>query len=136
MGLAQMAVESSDWKETADWSGKVIELDSGFAPGLYWNGMAGFYLGDFEKGVASLSRLYELGYRDEYPFGLLPLGVMHANQGQIQSAVEAISLYLKIMPADRVSETQRSELEQQLAQWTASGRVTNPPDVQSEQATP
>ena len=61
---------------------------------------------------------------------------MHANQGQIQPAAEAISLYLKIMPADQVPQTQRSELEQQLAQWTATSRETNPPEAHGEQGTP
>ncbi len=136
MGLAQMAVQRSDWKETAEWSGKVIALDSGFAPALYWHGLAGYYLGDFEQGVRSLTSLYELGFRDEYPFGLLPLGVMHAHRGQIQSAAEALSLYLKIMPAERISETQRTQLEQQLAQWTTAGLASFPAGVENEPETP
>ena len=121
MGLAQMAVQRSDWKETAAWSRKVLQLDQGSAPALYWHGLASYYMSDFVQGESSLSRLYELGYRDEYPFGLLPLGVIHANQGQIQSAAEELQLYLKIMPPDLVSAAQRAELERQLEQWETSG---------------
>jgi len=136
MGLAQMAVQRSDWRETADWSSKVLALDSGYAPALYWNGLAGYYLGDYGKGVHSLSRLYELGHREEYPFGLLPLGVMHANRGQIQPAAEAFQLYLQNMPAEKVSESQRSGLERQLAEWTQAGLASLPTDPENETGTP
>jgi predicted Zn-dependent protease len=121
MALAQLCVHENSWPETADWTRKVLELDSAHPKALYWNGLANYYLGRYDQGEATLSKLYSSGHAANYPFGLLPLGAIHANQGKIQRAANELTLYLELMPSDQVSEAQRTELEQQLAHWKSEG---------------
>lgn len=125
MALAQIGVEANDWSETAGWTEKVLEIEAGNPRALYWNGLAHYYLNEFEQGEKSLSSLYQLGHADEYPFGLLPLGVIHANQGKIEAAARELRLYLETMPSERVPDGQRLELERQLALWDSQG-LTEP----------
>ncbi len=121
LGMAQIAVRASNWKDAGQWTGKVLELDPGQPQALYWNGLADYYLSRFEQAEKSFSRLYQLGYATEYPFGLLPLGVIHANQGKIQAAATEFRMYLDHMPPDQITEAQKLELEKQLAQWKSEG---------------
>ncbi len=125
LGLGQMAVQAGAWDEAAEWSSKVLELDAGYPLALYWNGLANYYLSRFDQGEKSLSSLYQLGHVKEYPFGLLPLGVIHANQGKIEAAAKEIELYLESMPSEQVPDAQRVELENQLALWESQG-LTSP----------
>lgn len=126
MGLAQMAVEANSWDETVEWTDKALELDASNPQALYWDGLANYYLSRYDQGEKSLSSLYQLGHVEEYPFGLLPLGVIHANQGKIEEAAKELRLYLKTMPPERVPDAQRTELEKQLTLWDSQG-LTSPP---------
>ena len=126
MGLAQMAVQDNAWDETSAWTEKALELEPGNPKALFWNGLANYYLSRYDQGEKSLSSLYQLGHVEEYPFGLLPLGVIHANQGKIEMAAKELRLYLETMPPERVPDGQRAELEKQLALWDSQG-LTSPP---------
>jgi hypothetical protein len=129
LGLAQIGVQQGSWAEVATWTGKVLEIDSRHPQALYWSGLGGYYLSNFDHAEGVLSQLYgpDLGMAETYPFGLLLLGVVHANQGKIAAAAEELRLYLRLMPADQVSEPQRLELESQIASWEAEGLIP-PPD--------
>ncbi|UCF36741.1 MAG: tetratricopeptide repeat protein [Acidobacteriota bacterium] len=121
LGLAQIAVQESNWLETRDWTEKAIEIDEQQHQALYWNGMAHYYLNEFGRAEEVLGQVYEAGHAETYPFGLLLLGVIHANQGKIRNAASELRQYLDLMPADQVPEAQRLQLEQQLAQWKSEG---------------
>jgi tetratricopeptide (TPR) repeat protein len=136
LGLAQLAVQESDWDGTVHWTGKVLQLDATLPQALYWSGMAHFYLNKHDQTEKDLTSLYEQGYTETYPFGLLLAGVVHANQGKIQSAAEELQLYLRLMPPEEVPEAQRSELERQLASWQSEGLATLPEAPASEPETP
>jgi len=127
-GVAQMAFQDSDWEETSAWSLKVLELDERYPQALYWHGLAAFYLRNFEDSEKSLSSLYTTeGHYKSYPFGLLPLGVVHANMGNLEAAAEEFGLYLELMPETRVPEMQRKELEEQIAAWKSQGLISSSP---------
>jgi hypothetical protein len=136
MGLAQMAVQAGDWTETANWTRKALELDADLARALYWNGLANFYLEEYAQGEDSLVRLYDQGYAATFPFGLLPLGVIHASRGAIQAAAREFQLYLRHMPAEKVPEHQRAELEKQLSLWEEQGLVQLAEDIESSLESP
>jgi tetratricopeptide (TPR) repeat protein len=120
LGLAQIAYQQRDWQETTLWTDKILEMDDRFPQALYWNGLAAFYLHDFKKVERSLVSLYDLGFAEQYPFGLLPLGVAHATLGDISAAEQEISRYLELMPPEQVPNEQRTQLEKQLSEWKAA----------------
>jgi len=136
MGIAQMAVQASAWDETLEWTDKVLALEPGYPKALYYNGLANYYLNRFDQGEKSLASLYQQGHVDEYPFGLLPLGVIHANQGKIEVAAKELELYLQSMPSEQVPEAQRVELEKQLALWESQGLTPPSQEVQPDSETP
>ncbi|GAB4249103.1 MAG: hypothetical protein Kow00109_25160 [Acidobacteriota bacterium] len=121
--LAQAAVQEADWPRLREVAEALLELDPNHSRGLYWSGMACFYLRDFGPGVTRLQQLYAGGGEAEFPFGLLLLGVMQANQGDLPGAAASLRKYLDLMPPDQVPPEQRQELERQLAQWRAEGVV-------------
>ncbi|HUV14814.1 MAG TPA: hypothetical protein VMY18_14310, partial [Acidobacteriota bacterium] len=132
----QMAVQAAAWDVTAEWTDKVLELDPGYPQALYFNGLANYYLSRFDQGEKSLANLYQQGHVDEYPFGLLPLGVMHANQGKIGAAAKEIELYLQSMPSEQVPDAQRVELEKQLALWESQGLTEPTQEAQPDSGMP
>lgn len=123
LALAQVAVQAQHWEEVLVHTGKVLELDASEIRALYWNGLGNYYTGRFDDGEKSLARLYELGHQAQYPFGLLLIGVIHANQGRIPEAASELRSYLELMPPEQVSEAQRDELEAQLSHWEDQGVV-------------
>lgn len=127
LGIAQVAVHEGNWAEVRVWSSKVLELHSSHPQALYWNGMGNYYSGAFTEAAKSLEALYAAGYHERFPFGLLQLGVIHANQGQIQAAATELSLYLRLMPAAEVPEAQRIELQKQIDAWVSEGLAVLPP---------
>jgi hypothetical protein len=133
LGLAQIAFQDNNWSSTANWSSKVLDLDSNYPQALYWHGLAAFYLRNFEASEKSLSSLYESGHSRNYPFGLFPLGVVHANQGKIAEAVKELDLYLQLMPENQIPEAQRKEMEKQIASWRSEGLA---PPPEPEQPSP
>ncbi len=124
--LAQAAVQESNWQEVKRISAEILELVPDHPAALYWNGMSCFYLQDFAAGVERLRRLYSGGKEERFPFGLLLLGVMEANLGDLPSAAVSLRKYLELMPPDEVPPDQRSELERQLAQWQTDGLLPVP----------
>jgi tetratricopeptide (TPR) repeat protein len=126
LALAQSAVQDGDWESAWRWTAKALELDEGHAQALYWKGLAGYHLRRFEEGVKVLSRLYAAGFGEEFPFGWLPLGVMHAQQGRIPEAADCFRSYLARMPEGEVPSSQRGELEAILAQWQSEGALPTP----------
>ncbi len=127
LAMAQIAVEESDWEETLKWASRILELDEALSQALMWHGLSSFYLERYGPAEESLSRLYHTAGNDrEYPFGLLPLGVIHAMQGEIPDAASEFRLYLDLMPAERVPDAQRKELERQIATWKSQGLVPGP----------
>lgn len=119
--LALAAVQEADWERLRQIASALLELDPGHPRALFWSGMACFYLRDFGPGVRHLEQLYSTGAEEDFPFGLLLLGVMQANQGDVPGAAVSLQKYLDLMPADQVPPEQRRELELQLAQWRAEG---------------
>jgi tetratricopeptide (TPR) repeat protein len=124
LGIAQMAFQDADWPETSNWTEKVLAMDGTNPQALYWNGLSAFYLQKYDDCERSLSELYQAkSNQDIYPFGLFPLGVVHANNGKIQEAAEELNLYLQLMPPEQVPEGQRNELETQIKAWQEQGLV-------------
>lgn len=136
LGIAQLAFQDSNWTETFDWTEKILALDEANFQALYWNGLSAFYLQKFDESEKSLSNLFQKVQPQSFPFGLFPLGVIHANQGKMQNAAEELNLYLELMPPDRVPEGQRRELEAQIAIWQSEGLVTLPVEEEGEQENP
>ncbi len=137
--LAQISIQHSDWSETVDWTGKVLSLDGSHPTALYWNGLAHYYLGRLNRAEQPLSRLYAGSSEMElkYPFGLLPLGVIHANQGRIQEAGRELNRYLEVMPPERISPEQRRQLTTQIASWESAGLLeTETPESTVAQTSP
>jgi hypothetical protein len=132
LGLAQLAVRQTNWNETLKWTGGVLKLDSNHPQALYWDGLAHYYLNQFDQAETSLSNLYRQGHFQRFPFGLLLVGVIHANQGKIPAAATELERYLRYMPSDKVSAGQRSGLERQLAEWRSEGLLPIRPASVSE----
>ena len=128
MGLTQLAVQQADWPTAQTWAGKVLALDSSLPQALYWHGLANYYLSSFEEAEKKLALLYKMGHSERFPFGLLLIGVIHANQGKVPAAAAELRLYLELMPPAEVPAAQRKELERQLAEWEAAGLVTESAD--------
>jgi hypothetical protein len=124
LALGRAAIQDSHWEDAWKWSAKLLELDANQPSGLYWRGLSGYHLRRFPEGERALSRLYELGYAEEYPFGWLPLGVIQAGAGRIQAAAASFQKYLALMPADEVTAAQREELGRLLEQWRTQGLLT------------
>lgn len=122
--LARAGVQDSDWNAAWRWSLQLLELDARHPSALYWNGLAGYHLRRWSESERSLSSLYAMGYGREYPFGWLPLGVMHAQNGRIQAAAESFENYLANTPADQVPAPQRQELEELLNRWKSAGLLS------------
>jgi cytochrome c-type biogenesis protein CcmH/NrfG len=136
MGLARLAVQEENWPEAAKRSSAIVALDSQYHLALFWNGLSSYYLADFDQAAKSLSSLYEQGHSETYPFGLLLLGVIHANQGQIQTAAEELNSYLELMPPADVPAEQRARLEQQISTWVSEGAATLPEKPGSDPGQP
>ncbi len=128
--LAQISIQKSDWASTAEWTSKVLSFDKENATSLYWNGLSHYYLARFDRAEPILAGLYRKGreLEEEYPFGLLPLGVMHANQGRIREAAREFRSYLQFMPEARVSVEQRGQLLSQIATWERAGLIEEKAD--------
>jgi len=121
LGLAQLAVQQNAWSEVAEWTEKVLELDDRQFQALYWSGLAGFYLNRFDAAEKALSSLYSREAAAMFPFGLLPLGAVYANNGRIADAARCFRQYLDLMPPSEVPESQRLELERQMGSWEKEG---------------
>ena len=128
--LAQISIQKSDWAGTADWTGKVLTFDDQNSTALYWEGLSYYYMGRFDRAEPTLAGLYRKGQdlEEEYPFGLLPLGVMHANQGKIREAAREFKRYLQLMPSARVPAEQRTQLLGQIATWEHAGLIQEATD--------
>lgn len=124
IALARIAFESQDWEKAVHWTARLLELDRSNPEALYWDGMANYHLRRIEKAERSLRLLYKNGHSERYPYGLLALGVIHANQGQITEAAQELRSYLELMPADQVPEDQRRQVEDQLQIWESEGLIT------------
>lgn len=135
LGITQLAVHEGSWATVREWSSKVLELHSSHPQALYWNGQANYYSGAFAEAAKSFEQLYAAGYQQRFPFGLLQVGVIHANQGKIQAAANELALYLRLMPAAEVPEAQRLELEKQINSWVNEGLAVLPAvEAESEPA--
>jgi tetratricopeptide (TPR) repeat protein len=111
--LSVVELRAKKWKELAEVTDKVIQLDSfDYPQAYYYNAAANYYLKNLDKAEKSAKEADRLDSRHEIPKNLHLLGIILAQRGDYSAAAEKFRAYLQIAPNADDAETVRKQLAQ------------------------
>jgi len=123
LNLARVHLQSRQWKEAEEMSSKALKIDPDAPHGLFYNGIANYYLKNITESEQLLNKLRETGHIKEFPLALLHLGMIHANRGRIPEAAGELREYLDLSPEGTIPAKQRKQIEAQLQNWRTRGLI-------------
>lgn len=115
--LARMDIEEGRWKEARSHAGAALEQSPNHSGALFYDGLAGYYLGDLGQAQKSLEQLEAQGDARRYSVSLLHLGLIYSRMGNVQLASEKLQAYLDVTPAEQIPVERRQKIEKQLRIW-------------------
>jgi tetratricopeptide (TPR) repeat protein len=123
-GLLRLAAELENWAAVEERSRRLLDIVPQMPEGLYYRGLAEYYLGRYQAAEKTLLGLNDLGYCEVFPLVSLHLGLIHTRQGRRSLAACDFRQYLEFLPEHRVPldlrtnlQNRRRILEEKLAEW-------------------
>lgn len=112
--LAQLAIRERQWKELAETTSHVVQLDPmAFPQFWYLNSVANFNLRQYDQAEKSDLRGIGLDQQHRYPIMEYLLGLIMGGKHDYRNAAQHVRNYLKMTP----SSLHTAAIEQQLAQF-------------------
>jgi tetratricopeptide (TPR) repeat protein len=113
MELGIIAFKNEKWQQAADWTEKVVKLDTFDYPQAYFlNAVSNYYLKNMDAAEKSAREAARLDTRKEFPSAIRLLGVLLANKQEYSEAAEQFKAYLKVAPTAADAATVRTQLSQ------------------------
>ncbi len=125
--LAVLDLRASRWKEAAEITGRLTDLNPGLTQAHYFNAIAYYNLGSMDKAEKAARNALKNDEGNRFPRSHHLLGAILARQGNFPSAAEQFRSYLKAAPNSAEAE----QLRKQLTEWEGLGVVQR-----AETATP
>jgi len=114
-GLAALAFEASDWPQVADVTNKLLALNPvNFPSAYYYNGVAHYYLGDFDDAEKIVRQGIRVDEAHDVPKLQYLLGVLLIKKHEYQQASEQLEQFMSRtkQPADiEQAKKQLAEIE-------------------------
>jgi tetratricopeptide (TPR) repeat protein len=121
--LAKLAVAQKDWKEAAELTNKVLELDPVTYPETYLlNSLAYFHLEDLDTSEKSARKGLRLDFENRHPQMHLILANIMTRNNDVPGSLQEMRLYLKAAPDASDAAHVRSRLEESERLFKASAR--------------
>lgn len=97
--LAGIAVKEGNWRETADTTSRIVKLNPGDFPGMYFlNAVANYNLKEFTAAEQSAREALKLDTQHRFPQANQILGVVLARKGEFTEAAAYMKTYLQLAP--------------------------------------
>ncbi len=122
--LAGMELEKFRWKEAAEFTSKLIELDPYHAQSQYFHALANYSLGQYQVASEALLAVEQSGGASEYPAIYLMLGDILARQGKIPQSAQKLRAFLAF---SQHTPEREEQLQRQLRQWEEQGLIQPQP---------
>jgi tetratricopeptide (TPR) repeat protein len=109
--LAEIAAKQQQWKELAEISDKLLQLNPVNFPQYWlWNAAANFYLSNLDAAQKSAARGLELDTQGRYPKLEYLLGLVLAQKRQYHEAIAHIRNFLRVAPNSADAENAQKQL--------------------------
>jgi tetratricopeptide (TPR) repeat protein len=122
--LATMSAAAKNWEETANYSGKLIQLNPFFSSHIYFiSGVANLNLNRLDTAEEHTREALKMDEKHRNPRISYLMGVILAQKQDYAGAAENMRAYLKFAPEAADTETvktQLADLERKLSQRTES----------------
>jgi len=124
--LAVLDLRASRWKEAAEVTGRLTQLNPYLPQAHYFNAIANYNLGRMELAEKAARNAMDRADGGRFPRAHHLLGAILARQGNFPSAAEQFRTFLKLAP----NATEADQLRRQLSEWEGLGVI------QKAEATP
>jgi len=123
--LAPIAGERQNWSRMAQLSETGLQLDSSYAAGNYFNALANYRLGDYEKAESRARQARVLDPGHTLPYVELLLADVFVRRNQPAEAIEQLRTFLKFSP-DTPQAGRAREMLSRLDAASQAARTTTP----------
>lgn len=117
--LAVLDLRASHWKEAAEITGRLNQLNPYLPQSHYFNAIANFNLNKMELAEKSARSAMDRSDGGRFPRAHHLLGAILARQGDFSSAAEQFRTYLKLSP----NAAEADQLKRQLTEWEGLGVI-------------
>lgn len=117
LSLARLEMQQQHWKETAEWSGKVLKMVPKLGEAHFYNAVAQVSMGNAEAAEQSARAVTVSPEASRYPKAYFILGNILAQKGEAKGAAAEFRKYVTLEPGSRAAEA----VKKQLAEWEAGG---------------
>jgi TolA-binding protein len=83
----------------------------------YFQGLASYFLKEFDRAESSFAYLKTHNYERKYPLALFYLAIIHTEKNRLQEAGAEFQHYLQVMPEAQFPPGQKEKIQRQLAAW-------------------
>jgi tetratricopeptide (TPR) repeat protein len=117
--LALLDLRASRWKEAAEITGRLSQLNPYLPQAYYFNAIANFNLGRMDLAEKSVRSSMDRAEGGRFPRAHHLLGAILARQGNYASAADEFRQYLKLAP----NAAEADQLRRQLSEWEGLGVI-------------
>ena len=117
--LAILDLRASKWKDAADITGRLTQLNPYLNQAHYFNAIANYNLGKMDLAEKAARNAMNRSDGGSFPRAHHLLGAILARQGNFPSAAEQFRTYLKLSP----NANEADQLRKQLAEWEGLGVI-------------
>ena len=117
--LAILDLRASNWKDAADITGRLTQLNPYLNQAHYFNAIANYNLGKMDLAEKAARNAMNRSDGGSFPRAHHLLGAILARQGNFPSAAEQFRTYLKLSP----NANEADQLRKQLAEWEGLGVI-------------
>jgi hypothetical protein len=117
--LAQMEIEGEHWKEAADLTRKVVQLNPYIPLAHYFNAVSHYSLGELDAAEESIDYLKESAEVENFPVAYYISGSIMAQKGNLTVAAADFRRFLEV----NADSAWAGDLERQLEEWEAKGLI-------------
>jgi len=127
--IASVAAENKEWKELADSTDRLVQLNPDSGPNfLFLNSAANFNLGNVEEAESSATRGLRLDPTHKLPQLEYLYGMILARRGDYNSAITHMQTYLQLSPHasdSQAAQNKLAELQKLASQKPASEKLAS-----------
>jgi len=117
--LSLLELEQGNYEAALAASKRALEIVPDMGGPLYYQGMAYAQMKDYEKAKPPLEKIAQGAEEANFPKSHYILGVIYANEGNLNKTVEHCRRYLELEPDSDAAAKVRKQLES----WKASGLI-------------
>jgi len=117
--LAMLDLRASKWKEAAELTGRLNQLNPYLPQAHYFNAIANFNLGRMDLAAKAARNAMERTDGGRFPRAHHLLGAIMARQGNFTSAADEFRTFLKLSP----TAAEADQLRRQLTEWEGLGVI-------------